>query len=288
MKAPDFDYQRPESLIEALDLLARHGDEAALIAGGQSLLALLNFRLSAPPLLIDIGRLAELRQLKEVNGAVELGGLLRHADLESNELVSREFPLLVQAVAHIAHPAIRHRGTIGGSLALADPAAELGACCLALDGAFVLTSARGERSVAAEDFFRGIYATALASDEILTTVRLPKNAPDTISVFDEVTRRRGDFAIAGLALVCQVESDRLKAVRIALLGVADRPILAHQTMALLEDQDLDEAKIEEAGIAIASEIEPPLDPAYPPGYRRHLASVLLRRALQRVMREAAA
>ncbi len=288
MKAPDFDYQRPESLIEALDLLARHGDEAALIAGGQSLLALLNFRLSAPPLLIDIGRLAELRQLKEVNGAVELGGLLRHADLESNELLSREFPLLVQAVAHIAHPAIRHRGTIGGSLALADPAAELGACCLALNGAFILFSARGERSVAAEDFFRGIYATALVSDEILTTVRLPKNAPDTISVFDEVTRRRGDFAIAGLALVCQAEGDRLKAVRIALLGVADRPILAHQTMALLEDQDLDEAKIEEAGIAIASEIEPPVDPAYPPGYRRHLVSVLLRRSLQRVMREAAA
>lgn len=288
MKAPDFDYQRPESLIEALDLLARHGDEAALIAGGQSLLALLNFRLSAPPLLIDIGRLAELCCLKEANGVIELGGLLRHADLESSEIVAREFPLLGQAVAHISHPAIRHRGTIGGSLALADPAAELGACCLALNGEFVLTSARGERSVAAEDFFRGIYATALASDEILTTVRLPKNPPDTISIFDEVTRRRGDFAIAGLALVCQAEGDRLKAVRIALLGVADRPILVHQTMALLEDQDLDEAKIEEAGIAIASEIEPPVDPTYPPGYRRHLANVLLRRALQRVMREAAA
>ncbi len=286
MKAPDFDYRRPADLPAALTLLARHGAEASIIAGGQSLLPLLNFRLAAPQLLIDIGRLGELKQLTEGDGHIEIGGLLRHCDLAASPLIAQALPLLHQAIGHIAHPAVRHRGTIGGSLAMADPAGELAACCLALDGQFSLLSARGQRWVAAGDFFQGIYETALAPDEILTAVRLPRGGPGRISIFDEVARRRGDFAMAGLALVAEAYSGTLHGVRLALLGVADRTILAPSTMALLEAGPLDQARIEQAVELIAGEADPPEDPAYPPAYRRHLVGVLLRRTLRRILAEA--
>lgn len=279
MKAPDFDYHRPDTLAEALDLLARHGEDAAIIAGGQSLLALLNFRLAAPERLIDIGRLTDLKSLSEDHGHIEIGGLLRHCDLQASPLIARELPLLHKAIGHIAHPAVRHRGTIGGSLAMADPAAELGACCLALDGEFLLVSLQDRRWVAAADFFLGVYQTALRADEILAAVRLPKRRPGSIGIFNEVTRRRGDFAMAGLALAAQTGDGGLSDVRLALLGVADRPILAGKTMAFLEGRPVNEARIDEAATLIAGEIDPPDDPAYPPAYRRHLAGVLLRRAL---------
>ena len=274
MKAPDFAYVRPESMAEALDLLSRHGDDAAIIAGGQSLLPLLNFRLSAPELLIDIGRLEELKQLVEGDDHIEIGGLVRHCDLGESALVAGALPLLHQAIGHIAHPGVRHRGTLGGSLAMADPAAELGACCLALNGQFSLLSARRQRWVGAADFFQGIYQTALRPDEILAAVRLPKQAPGSIHIFEEIARRRGDFALAGLALVAAPDD-----LRLALLGVADRPILALKTMALLTARP---DAVAEAAELIAAEVEPPEDPAYPPAYRRHLAGVLLRRALARL------
>ncbi|MBT3333565.1 MAG: xanthine dehydrogenase family protein subunit M [Rhodospirillaceae bacterium] len=274
MKAPDFDYQRPESMADALGLLARHGDDAAIVAGGQSLLPILNFRLAAPELLIDIGRLDDLKQITEGDDYIEIGALLRHCDLADSPLIGRDLPLLHQAINHIAHPAVRHRGTIGGSLAMADPAAELGACCLALDGAFSLLSGREQRWVAASDFFKGVYETALQPDEILTAIRIPKPVRNSISVFEEIARRRGDFAMAGLALVAAPNS-----LRIALLGVADRPVLAGQTMALLSANP---TAVDAAMEMIATEIEPPDDPAYPPAYRRHLVQVLLRRALSRL------
>ena len=279
MKASNFAYQRPEDLPQALDLLALHGQEAAIIAGGQSLLALLNFRLAAPELLIDIGRLDELKSLRETDDHIEIGGLVRHCELQASALIARELPLLHRAIGHIAHPAVRHRGTIGGSLAMADPAAELPACCLALDGQFSLVSAKGRRWVAAEDFFQGVYETVLRADEILAAVRLPKPGPDGIAVFDEIARRRGDFAMAGLAMAAQAQGDELKNIRLALLGVADRPILAHKTMAYLEGARLEERHMEAAVKLIAEEVDPPEDPAYPPAYRRHLVGVLLRRAL---------
>ncbi|MDP6343725.1 MAG: xanthine dehydrogenase family protein subunit M [Alphaproteobacteria bacterium] len=285
MKAPDFEYQRPESLAEALDLLARHGGEAAIVAGGQSLMPILNFRLAAPALLIDIGGLAELRQVNDGGDHLVLGAGLRYCDLEASELVARHLPLLHSALGHVGHPAIRHRGTLGGSLAMADPAAELPACCLALDGEFTLTSQRGERRFAADGFFQGVYDTALADDEILTAVHLPKRPPDAIWAFDEVARRRGDFALAGLALVGRPANGALGAPRLVLLGVADRPLLAGRTMALLEGVPLDEDLIDAAVETVAAEVDPPDDPAYPPEYRRHLAGVLLRRVLRRVAAE---
>jgi len=272
VKAPDFDYQRPGNLTEALDLLAEHRDDAAIVAGGQSLLPLLNFRLAAPELLIDIGRLVELKQIVEHKDHVEIGGLVRHCDLAVDPLVAKVFPLIPQAIGHIAHPAVRHRGTIGGSLAMADPAGELGACCLALEGQFSLSSTRGQRWVAAEDFFLGIYETALAADEVLTAVRLPKRGADGAQIFMEIARRQGDFAMAGLACVDD-------GARIALLGVADRPVLARRTMAFLQEAPLDHTRIDGAVDLIGQEVNPPEDPAYPPAYRRHLVQVLLRRIL---------
>ena len=276
MKAPDFDYLRPETLAEALAMLAEHGDEAAIIAGGQSLLPLLHFRLAAPGYLIDIGRLDDLRRIIEGDGYIEIGGLVRHCDLADSAVIGREFPLLHQAVGHIAHPGVRHRGTIGGSLAMADPAGELGACCLALDGQVLLQSARGQRWVAMADFFAGVFDTALAGDEILTAVRLPRRGPVGIQIFNEIARRRGDFAMAGLALVAD---GGLASPRLALLGVADRPVLAARTMALLANDSRDfDGAIE----LIGDDVAPVEDPAYPPAYRRHLVGVLLRRALAEV------
>ncbi len=279
MKASNFEYQRPESLTEALELLAQHGDDATIIAGGQSLLALLNFRMAAPKLLVDIGRLKELKQITGGTDHVEIGGLVRHCDLAASPLIAQTLPLLPQAISHIAHPAVRHRGTIGGSLAMADPAAELAACCLALDGTFSLVSARGQRWLGAEDFFQGVYETALESDEVLTAIRLPKSAPDSVGIFKEVTRRQGDFATAGLAFVTAADSGP----RIALLGVADRPMLARRTMAFLKDGPLNEARAKEAVDLIGAEVDPPEDPTYPPAYRRHLVQVLLRRVLMELI-----
>jgi carbon-monoxide dehydrogenase medium subunit len=273
MKAPDFEYLRPETLSEALAMLARHGEDGAIIAGGQSLLPLLHFRLAAPEYLIDIGRLEGLREIAEGDGYIEIGALVRHCDLAASALIGREYPLLHQAVGHIAHPSVRHRGTIGGSLAMADPAAELGACCLALEGEVSLQSAAGQRWVGMVDFFAGIYETALAADEILTAVRLPRRGGDSVQIFNEVARRRGDFAMAGLALVAD---SGLGNPRLALLGVADRPILAVRAMALLAR---DPTATEAAVALIGDEVDPADDPAYPPAYRRHLVRVLLRRTL---------
>jgi len=254
-------------------MLARHGEDGAIIAGGQSLLPLLHFRLAAPAYLIDIGRLEPLKQIVEGDGYIEIGALVRHCELAASALIGREFPLLHQAIEHIAHPGVRHRGTIGGSLAMADPAAELGACCLALAGDVLLQSAAGQRWVGMADFFAGIYETALAADEILTAVRLPRRGHGGIQIFNEVARRRGDFAMAGLALV----SDRgLGSPRLALLGVSDRPILAVRAMALLSQ---DPTATEAAIALIGDEVDPADDPAYPPAYRRHLVGVLMRRTL---------
>ncbi|HJM91491.1 MAG: xanthine dehydrogenase family protein subunit M [Alphaproteobacteria bacterium] len=279
MKAPNFEYRRPESLTEALELLAQHGDDATIIAGGQSLLALLNFRMAAPELLVDIGRLEELKQITGGADHVEIGGLVRHCDLAASPLIAQTLPLLPQAIGHIAHPAVRHRGTIGGSLAMADPAAELAACCLALDATFSLVSARGQRWVGVGDFFQGVYETALESDEVLTAIRLPKPAPDSVGIFKEVARRQGDFAMAGLAFVTAADSGP----RIALLGVADRPMLARRTMAFLKDSPLNEARAKEAVDLIGTEVDPPEDPTYPPAYRRHLVQVLLQRVLMELI-----
>ena len=200
MKAPAFKYIKPLTVEDCLDVLTLHGDDAQIIAGGQSLMPLLNLRLAAPAMLVDISEITALRGIRQDQASVTIGALERHADIARSGMVQQALPLLVEAAPHIAHVAIRERGTIGGSVALADPAAEWPACCLALNAEIELCSARGVRRVAASDFFLGIYETALQPDELLTSIRFPvsQGAGELVHYFDEIARRRGDFAIAGL------------------------------------------------------------------------------------------
>ena len=199
MKAAPFAYAKPSSIAQALELLERHGDSARVLAGGQSLIPSLNMRLSGPSLLVDIGGLAELRTIAVKGASLSIGALVTHAALERSAEVARHAPLLAQAVPHVAHPAIRNRGTIGGSLALADPAAEYPACALALDAQLVLRGTKGERRVRAQDFFKGLFETDLRPGEIVAALEIPLARPGDKSVFLELARRHGDYAIVGLA-----------------------------------------------------------------------------------------
>ena len=250
---------------------------------------LLNLRLAAPAVLIDINDIAALRGITREAGHITIGALERHADIASSDVVQQALPLLVEAAPHIAHVAIRERGTIGGSLVLADPAAEWPACCLTLNAEIELTSTRGVRHVAAKDFFQGIYETARHADELLTAIRFPLGdaTGGVVHYFDEISRRRGDFAIAGLALACRRNGKKLIDVRLGLLGVADRPILAKDAMAAIEGQEVDRQTVEAASAALYAELAPPDDPAYPSAYRRRIACVILQRALENFLPEGA-
>ena len=279
MKAPDFQYLMPRTVGECLSLLAEHGDAAQVLAGGQSLMPLLNLRLAAPAFLIDINGLAELSGIREVDDMIRIGALERHEQIAASPVVRRRLPLLADAAPHIAHVAIRARGTIGGSVALADPAAEWPACCLALDARIELASGRGRRLVPAADFFQGVYATARQPDELVTAIEIAAPAPDHVHAFREISCRRGDFAIAGLALVASRRSAALHNVRLALFGVADRPHLASKAMKVLEGRALDADVIAHARDALTDELNPPDDAAYPSGYKRRVAGVLLERVL---------
>ncbi len=291
MKAPSFDVHRAGSLAEVFALLATHGDDARLLAGGQTLLATLNMRLSQPRLLIDLSGLDDLRTIA-VDGAgsaalLRIGALATHSQVEASALVAQHAPLLAQAAPHIAHRAIRNRATFGGSLAYADPAAEWPACALALDATLVMHSVRGERRVAAADFFQGLYTTALAGDEVLTACELPLLRPDQRQHFDELARRQGDYAIAGLAACARRDAGvangpRLHDVRLAFLGLADRPLRARTTEALIEGRACDDALLADAEAALRAELDPLADLTNDAQTKRQLAAVLLRRALRRL------
>jgi carbon-monoxide dehydrogenase medium subunit len=265
LKAPPFAYVRARSLAEALDLLERHGEKAKLLAGGQSLIAALNMRLSAPELLIDISRLTELSGIRVRNGTATIGALTTHAQIERSAEIRKHLSLLAHAAPHIAHPAIRNVGTIGGSLALADPAAEWPACCVALDARIVIAAKRGTRKVAAHEFFKGLYATALRPNEVLTGIEVPIPGADHRSAFVELAQRRGDYAIVGLAAVAGGSQKRL-----AFLGAGDRPILAVNAG---KAKDLHTAKAE-----LKKDLSPAGDLYHAPATKLHLAGVLLERA----------
>ena len=267
MKPAPFAYARAASLAEVFDVLERHGDAARLLAGGQSLVAALNLRLASPELLLDINGVDALRGVTFADGVLRIGALTRHAELGADPLVAQHAPLLAQAVPHIAHAAIRTRGTIGGSLALADPASELPACALALEAVLVLASRAGERSVAARDFFQGLYRTALRPTEVLAAVEVPSHAGLACTV-QELARRHGDYAIVGLA------AQRAGAgVRLAWFGVGATPLRTPRAEAALAAGDVAAAQA-----AVAEEIDPPEDLHGPPALRQHLARVLLGRA----------
>ena len=282
MKAPPFDYLRASSLPQVFELLARHGSDARVLAGGQTLVATLNMRLSEPALLIDITALEALRGITLADGRLRIGALVTHAEIEASVLVARHAPLLAQAAPHIAHRAIRNLGTFGGSLAYADPAAEWPSCVRALDATLVLTSARGERRVAAADFFQGLYTTALQPDELLLACEIPLLAADEHQCFDELARRHGDYAITGLAARTLRRGGRLHGVRLAFLGLEDRPVRAPRTEALLDGRWPDEALLAQANEVLRSELRPVADLTHRAETKRHLAAVLCQRALRRL------
>src|SRR3954471_6776073 len=213
LKPAAFAYAKARSLDHAIALLGEHQGEARLLAGGQSLIATLNMRLSCPSLLVDINGVAGLDGVSVTNGVVEIGALTRHVMLERSAEIARHAPLIARAIPQIAHPAIRNRGTIGGSLAYADPAAELPACLVALDGEVDMTGPQGKRSVQAEDFFTGLFETALGPHDVLSAVRFPAAAADMRVGFGELARRQGDYAIVGLAAVAKANGRSLSDVR---------------------------------------------------------------------------
>lgn len=268
MKPAPFAYARARSLDDVFAALDAHGDQAKLLAGGQSLIPTLNLRLSAPALLLDINGLAALRGIAVEGGVLRIGALTRHAELGADPLVAYHAPLLTQAVPHIAHAAIRNRGTIGGSVALADPAAELPACMLALDAVIVAQSCDGERRIAAADFFLGLYETALRASELIVALEIPLPAAGQRAALVELARRHGDYAIVGLAAVLRAD-----AARLAWFGVGGVP-----TRSLRAEAAFARGDIKAAQDALAEDLDPPGDLHGPPEFRRHLARVLLGRA----------
>jgi aerobic carbon-monoxide dehydrogenase medium subunit len=279
MKSPEFDYIKARSLEQALSLLASHGDEARLLAGGQSLLAALNMRLSEPALLIDISGLNQLRGIQVTSTALRIGALTTHTDIENSGLVAQHAPLLKLAVPHIAHRAIRNAGTFGGSIANADPAAEWPCCLLALDGQVVAHSPRGERRIAALDFFTGLYTTELADDEVLTACELPLAQRDDWFGFQELARRHGDYAIAGLAMHLRFAGPVVQAAKLSWLGLASTPLRSRKTEQLLLGKPLDATTLEMVAASLREELDPLADLTNTGATKKHLATVLARRLL---------
>lgn len=278
MKAPDFRYERPETLEAALATLAAGGDVAPL-AGGQSLMPMMNFRVAAPDVVMDLNRIGGLDGIAVADGWLEIGAMVRYRTLETAPEIAAHAPLMARALPHIAHPAIRNRGTLGGSVALADPAAEMPAVLLALGGAVVLTGAGGSRTVAADAFFEGLYQTARAEDELVTAIRVPVAAEGQRIGFHEIARRHGDYAMAG---ACVAAAADLSAVRVALFAVSDRAVRVPGAEAALAGSDGGAAALD-AAVAALEGIDWAGDLNAGPETKRHLAGVALRRAWAEAM-----
>lgn len=282
MKAAPFGYVRANSLADTFRLMREAGPDSRLLAGGQSLLATLAFRLSEPTTLIDISRVAELKGIAVEGQALRIGALTTHAELGRSDLVRRHVPLLSEAVPLIAHPAIRNRGTIGGSLAFADPAAELPACAVALDAHVVAVGPGGERRIPAAEFFTGLYATALAADELISHVVFPFAQPDGRSTILEIARRSGDYAMAGIVAQARLVESVVADPRLVFFGLGETPVRAMGAGAALAGKPLTADSIAAARAALDADLDPPGDQHGGPDMKRQLARVLLARALQRV------
>jgi aerobic carbon-monoxide dehydrogenase medium subunit len=280
MKAAAFSYARPKRLTEVLQLLEQHGDEARLLAGGQTLLATLNMRLSEPALLIDLQSVAELKGITLQGQHLHIGALVTHTEIEDSDTIAQHAPLLRAAVPHIAHRAIRNLGTFGGSIAYGDPAAEWPACLLALDGIVVVRNLKAERRIAAHEFFTGLYTTELAPDEIIVACEIPVAQTRQKFSFTELARRHGDYAVVGLAATAQAHSGVMTQVRLAWLGVGSTPVRSAAAEQALNGQPLTEESIANAVAALRSELNPIADLTHSEAAKRQLASVLLKRALQ--------
>ena len=282
MKASAFNYARATSVANALELLVAHGDRAKVLSGGQSLMPAMNLRLIAPELVIDIGELAELRGIAVRGEVLTIGALTRHVDLLRSSEVAQHAPLLTEAIAHVAHPAIRNRGTIGGSLAHADPASELPACMVALNATIVVRGQVGERRIGANDFFKGIYETALSAQELLVAIELPVARKNSAHFFHEFARRHGDYAITGLAAQATLQGDMLADLRLVFFAVGDRPVSARAATKLV-NVAVTPAALSEASAALGEELAPHDDQQASAEMRRHLAKVLLARCVSALL-----
>jgi aerobic carbon-monoxide dehydrogenase medium subunit len=282
MKASAFSYTRASSVVDALELLARHGDQAKVLSGGQSLMPALNLRLSAPELLVDIGAISELRGIAVSNGVLRIGALTRHVDVLRSAEIARHVPLLAEAIAHVAHPAIRNKGTFGGSLAHADPASELPACVLALDAVILVRNKGGERRIRANEFFTGIYETLLTPDELLVAVEIPVGKPNAVHFFHEYARRRGDYAIVGLAASGILDGDVLTSLRLGYFAVGDKPVLATAAEHLI-GQPVTASMLADAQSALDMELDPQEDQQASAGMRRYLARQLMARCVAKLL-----
>jgi carbon-monoxide dehydrogenase medium subunit len=293
VKPAPFEYYAPSTVAEALALLAEHGADAKPLAGGQSLIPAMNFRLAAPAVLIDLNGVDELAYVTSGNGdggGLRIGAMTRHRTLERSREVAHAAPLVTQAMPFVAHPAIRTRGTLGGSLAHADPAAELPAVMVALDARFTARSASGTREIAAADFFTGLFGTALEPGELVTEIGIPAQPSRTATAFKEISRRHGDFALAGVAATVTVDGrQRCTAARVALFSVGDRPVLSERVPRVLTGNVASDAGIRAAASEVAAhDIDPPGDIHASSDYRRRLAEVLVRRALTEAFHSASA
>jgi CO/xanthine dehydrogenase FAD-binding subunit len=281
MKPPKFDYHAPASLEEAIALLVRYGGEAKVLAGGQSLMPLLNFRLSRPAALVDLNGIGSLAYIREDNGQLRFGAMTRQRAIEFSPVVRRRLPLLTEATALVGHLPIRTRGTIGGSIAHADPSAEYPAVLTALDGTVVARGPRGERTLRPAELFQSYLSTRLGSDEILIEVRLPAMPPGAGFAFEELSRRHGDFAIAGIAAMLVGEGGHCATARLATAGAGPVPTRLRAAEEILEREGLADAAIDAAARRAAELVDPDSDIHASAEYRRHLVGVLSGRALRR-------
>ncbi len=283
MKPPPFAYECPRDVAGAVALLAAHGGDARPLAGGQSLVPLLNFRLARPAVLVDLNRIEALGRIKVEDGALCMGAMARQAAVEADARVARGWPVLHEAIGHIAHPQIRNRGTIGGSLAHNDPAAELPAAMLALDAEMTAQGPAGVRTIQAGDFFAGTMETALAPDDLLTEVRAPALPEGTGWAFQEAARRQGDFALVAVAVLLRPDGAGGIAARVVVTGTGDGPARMPQAEAILAERGMDVDACAAAADAAAEASEPADDPHAPAWYRQKLVAALTRRACREAL-----
>lgn len=282
MKASAFSYRRASSVSDALDMLAQHGDDAKVLSGGQSLMPALNLRLSAPAWIVDIGAIPELQGISVSGGILRIGALARHVDILKSSEIAQHAPLLAEAMTHVAHPAIRNRGTIGGNLAHADPASEMPACVIALNATIVVQGKSGERRIPAADFFTGIYETVLSPDELLTAVEIPVRQSNSVHFFHEYARRKGDYALVGLAASGVLEGGNFADLRLGFFAVSEKPLLATASKHLT-GKPLTASMLADAQSALDDELDPQEDQQATAGMRRYLARQLLARCVAELL-----
>jgi carbon-monoxide dehydrogenase medium subunit len=287
MKPAPFEYHAPRTLEEALSLKREHGDDGKALAGGQSLIPAMNFRVAQPSLLIDLNKLEDLRGIRKENGELRIGAMTRQSTAEHDDLVAKHSPLLHEAIPNIAHSQIRNRGTIGGSLAHADPASELPVVALALGARFRAQNSDSERWLDVGDFFAGMFYVGLEPDELLVEIAFPEMAPNTGWAFMEIARRSGDYAMAGLAALLTMDGDKIEEAKLVYLNVGDGPVEAVQAQESLQGATPDAtAFAEAAALASQEDIDPYGNVHASPEYQRHLVNVLTQRALAKALERA--